>query len=68
MKAGIKYFNELASFVDPHTVECVNRRGQKTLRTAKNFLISVGGRPSYGTYPGGKEVSLSLSLFYFFLS
>jgi thioredoxin reductase (NADPH) len=55
LTAGIQYFNELVSFVDAHTVECTNRKGEKTRRTAKKFLVSVGGRPNYPDVPGAKE-------------
>ena len=57
MKEGIQYYNQLASFVDSHTVECVDRRGKKTLHTAEKFLISVGGRPNYPDIPGAREVN-----------
>ena len=73
MEQGIEYFNELVSFVDEHTVECVDKRGNKTKRTSDKFLISVGGRPNYPDTPGAREVlvvsSVLLSLFHFsFLS
>jgi len=59
MTAGIKYFNELASFVDAHTVECTNRQGKKTRHTAKYFLVCVGGRPQYPDVPGAKEHAIT---------
>jgi thioredoxin reductase (NADPH) len=59
MKEGIQYFNEMVTFVDPHTVECTDKRGKKTLRTAEKFLISVGGRPNYPDIPGARECCIS---------
>lgn len=56
MKSGVQYYNQLVSFIDAHTVECVDRRGKKTTHTADKFLISVGGRPNYPDIPGAKEV------------
>jgi pyruvate/2-oxoglutarate dehydrogenase complex dihydrolipoamide dehydrogenase (E3) component len=64
MTSGVQYYNKLVTFVDAHTVECVDRRGKKTTHTADKFLISVGGRPNYPDIPGAKEVIPCL----FFLS
>lgn len=45
---GVKYYNMLAKFVDEHTIELLDPKKNKTETvTAKNILISVGGRPTY---------------------
>ena len=59
MKSGVQYYNQLVSFIDAHTVECVDRRGKKTTHTADKFLISVGGRPNYPDIPGAKECCIT---------
>jgi len=45
---GVKYYNKLARFVDQHTVELYDPKHNTTETvTAKNIVISVGGRPTY---------------------
>jgi len=43
----VEYKNELATFLDPHTVRGVNKKGKAKTYTARRFVIAVGGRPSY---------------------
>jgi pyruvate/2-oxoglutarate dehydrogenase complex dihydrolipoamide dehydrogenase (E3) component len=42
---GVKYLNEYASFVDPHTLKTVDKKGKEKTITADKFIIAVGGRP-----------------------
>jgi thioredoxin reductase (NADPH) len=51
----VEYLNEYGVFVDPHTLECTNRKGEKHKLTARRFIIAVGGRPKYPDIPGDKE-------------
>ena len=51
MSASVKYYNAFATFVDPKTVEAVDKKGKKTVITADNFVIAVGGRPKYPEIP-----------------
>ena len=55
MSAAVKYYNAYATFVDPKTVEAVDKKGKMTRITADNFVIAVGGRPKYPDVPGAKE-------------
>ena len=55
MSSSVKYFNAYASFVDPHTVEAVDKKGKVTTITADTFVVAVGGRPKYPDIPGAKE-------------
>lgn len=55
----IKYRNELASFVDNHTVKLVNSKGKESTVTAEHIIIGVGGRPTYLDVPGCKEHCIS---------
>lgn len=41
----VTYLNKLAKFIDPHTIEAIDTKGEKTIITARRFLICVGGRP-----------------------
>lgn len=50
---NVKYFNKLARFVDPHTIEATDKKGQTSTITASRFLVSVGGRPSGLDCEGG---------------
>merc|ERR1719502_2025886 len=55
MTAAVKYYNAYATFVDPQTVEAVDKKGKKTTITADAFVVAVGGRPKYPEIPGAKE-------------
>jgi thioredoxin/glutathione reductase (selenoprotein) len=48
----IKYLNSLGVFLDDHTLELTNAKGEKSKVTARRFLIAVGGRPIYPDIPG----------------
>jgi thioredoxin reductase (NADPH) len=43
---GVDYLNQLAKFVDKHTIEAVDKKGRTNTITASRFLIAVGGRPA----------------------
>ena len=38
---AVKYLNAYAKFVDPHTLECTDRRGDKSRITARRVLIAT---------------------------
>ena len=57
--AKVKYYKKFATFVDPHTVQLEDAKGQVEKVTAKYFLIACGGRPDLGDYPGAKECCIS---------
>eukprot|EP01126_Amoeba_proteus_P066770 TRINITY_DN9727_c0_g1_i2.p1 TRINITY_DN9727_c0_g1~~TRINITY_DN9727_c0_g1_i2.p1 ORF type:complete len:283 (+),score=58.70 TRINITY_DN9727_c0_g1_i2:77-925(+) len=59
----VSYHNELARFIDPHTVVTRNKKGLEQTRTAKNFLVAVGGRPSLPDIPGIEHVITSDDIF-----
>lgn len=63
MENKIKYFNSYASFVDPHTLELENQKGQKSKITARRILIAVGGRPTYPDIPGAELAVSSDDIF-----
>lgn len=59
---GIKYYEGLAKFLDAHTLEITlhKRTGISVEKiTARNILISTGGRPTYPDIPGAKEHGIS---------
>ena len=55
MSNNVKYYNAYATFVDPTTVEAVDKKGKVTRITADKFVIAVGGRPKYPDIPGAQE-------------
>ncbi|GLC40225.1 hypothetical protein PLESTB_000228000 [Pleodorina starrii] len=57
--AKVKYLNAKGSFVDPHTVEVVERNGTKYTITGERVVIAVGGRPKYLDVPGDRELCLT---------
>ena len=56
MSNNVKYYNAFATFIDPKTVEAVDKKGKKTTITADAFVVAVGGRPKYPDgVPGARE-------------
>lgn len=55
---NVQYFNSLAKFVDKHTIEATDKKGETRTMTASRFLIAVGGRPSPLNCEGG-ELAIS---------
>ena len=56
---GIKYLNAYAKFVDPHTIECTDKKGKTTTISARRVLIATGGRPTIPDVPGAKEYGIT---------
>lgn len=54
----VTYLNKLATFVDPHTVEVVDKKGRKGTITSSRFLVATGGRPTALDCEGG-ELAIS---------
>lgn len=59
MTNAVKYYNAYATFIDPKTIEAVDKKGKKTLMTADHFVVAVGGRPKYPDIPGVKELCVT---------
>jgi len=59
MSNGVKYYNAYATFLDPHTVEAVDKKGKVTKITASEIVICTGGRPRYPDIPGAKELGIT---------
>jgi len=49
------YYNKLCRFIDNHTLELTDAKGNKEIISADKILISVGGRPVYPEVEGAKE-------------
>jgi len=58
-KKKIKYMNKLGRFVDAHTIEAVDAKGQAETITGRRFVIATGGRPNYPNIPGAKEYGIT---------
>lgn len=43
---NVLYLNQLAKFIDPHTIEATDKKGNVVQMTAARYLIAVGGRPT----------------------
>eukprot|EP01059_Diplonema_ambulator_P020870 TRINITY_DN3480_c0_g2_i1.p1 TRINITY_DN3480_c0_g2~~TRINITY_DN3480_c0_g2_i1.p1 ORF type:complete len:588 (+),score=250.17 TRINITY_DN3480_c0_g2_i1:95-1858(+) len=56
---NVKYKNSLGAFVDPHTIECTNKKGAKETITGRRILLAMGGRPNYPDIPGAKEYGIT---------
>jgi thioredoxin reductase (NADPH) len=50
---NVTYLNQLATFVDPHTIQAVDKKGKVSTLTASRFLVAVGGRPAPLDCEGG---------------
>jgi thioredoxin reductase (NADPH) len=55
---NVTYLNKLARFIDPHTIEATDKKGQKTIITSSRFLVATGGRPTPLECEGG-ELAIS---------
>eukprot|EP00392_Amoebophrya_sp_AT5.2_P001065 g1067.t1 len=55
----VKYYNKYASFVDAHTISLRDKKGNIETVTADKIMVSVGGRPNLGGYPGVEECCIS---------
>lgn len=56
--ASVVYHNKLASFVDEHTIACIDKKGTETHITAERFVVAVGSRPTALDCEGG-ELAIS---------
>ena len=54
----VTYLNQLGTFVDSHTIETLDKKGNKGTVTFSRCLIAVGGRPTPITCEGG-ELAIS---------
>jgi thioredoxin/glutathione reductase (selenoprotein) len=59
----VKYVNGFASFVEPHVVECVDKKGKATRLSGRRFILAPGGRPSRMGIPGEELAITSDDLF-----
>jgi len=49
----VTYLNKLGTFLDPHTITALDKKGQSSTITSSRFLIAVGGRPAPLACEGG---------------
>mmetsp|Transcript_20540 Transcript_20540/g.56699 ORF Transcript_20540/g.56699 Transcript_20540/m.56699 type:complete len:632 (+) Transcript_20540:71-1966(+) len=54
----VTYLNKLGKFLDPHTIEVVDKKGRVSTLTSSRFLIATGGRPTPLQCEGG-ELAIS---------
>lgn len=43
---SVTYLNKLGKFVDAHTLELTDKKGEKSTVTASRFIVATGGRPT----------------------
>lgn len=55
MTEKVKYYNGYAVFTGPNSLELTDKKGKVTPVTADEFVVAVGGRPTYPDIPGAKE-------------
>jgi thioredoxin reductase (NADPH) len=60
----VTYINKLAKFVDEHTIEATDKKGDTSTITASRFLIAVGGRPTPLECEGGDLAISSDDVFF----
>lgn len=61
---GAIYKPALASFVDDHTVELMDRKKKRSTVTARRFVVATGGRPNQLDIPGGEHCITSDDIFF----
>lgn len=59
----VTYKNALGKFVDAHTIETTDKKGNKETITSRRFLVAVGGRPNQLDVPGGEHAITSDDIF-----
>jgi thioredoxin reductase (NADPH) len=59
----VEYINAKAKFVDPWTIESVNRAKAVSTHTARNIIVAVGGRPTLLDIPGSEMCISSDDIF-----
>lgn len=55
---SVTYLNKLGKFIDPHTIEVIDKKGNVSTITSSRFLVAVGGRPT-DLDCEGKELAIS---------
>lgn len=60
---GVQYLNKLGKFIDAHTLEVTDKKGNVSTITGRRFVVAVGGRPSPLSCPGGELAISSDDLF-----
>lgn len=43
----VEYLNSYGTFIDPHTIRAVDKKGNEKILTSENFIIATGERPRY---------------------
>lgn len=56
---GVEYLNAFGTFVDPHTMQTEGSDGKIATITARRFILAMGGRPTYPTFPGAVEYGIT---------
>ena len=65
LKKNVTVYEEMASFVDDHTIQLTNAEGKTQTVTAEKILIAVGGRPrEMKGVPGGEHCITSDDIFW----
>ncbi|XP_064544932.1 thioredoxin reductase 2, mitochondrial [Drosophila montana] len=55
----VEYVNSIGRFVNPHTIEYIEKQGERKQLTAKYVVVAVGGRPRYPPIPGATELGIT---------
>mmetsp|Transcript_16361 Transcript_16361/g.39914 ORF Transcript_16361/g.39914 Transcript_16361/m.39914 type:complete len:503 (-) Transcript_16361:39-1547(-) len=55
----VTYLNSLAKFVDAHTVELTDKKGNVSTATADKIIVATGGRPKYLGLENEKECCIT---------
>lgn len=56
---NVKLETKYARFVDAHTLETEDAKGNKGRVTARNIVVACGGRPRYPDIPGAREYGIT---------
>lgn len=60
---NVVYLNQLAKFLDSHTLEVTDKKGTVSKITSSRFVVAVGGRPTQLECEGGELAISSDDLF-----
>ena len=59
MDAKVEYINAYAKFIDAHTIEYTDEKGNVKTTTTEKVIIAVGGRPKYPSDVEGAELGIT---------
>ena len=62
-ETSVAYHNKLVKFIDNHTIQCIDKKGQESVITGERFVVAVGSRPTHLKCEGAEHAISSDDIF-----